>query len=170
MKQLILVGTVRKGRFTGQVADAVEKEFSSAHDVEVFDLKNRDVPHMEERLSNSDNPPADIAELSELVQWCDMLTIVTPEYNHSVPGSLKNCMDYLYSEYSGKAFSYVTVSAGGFGGVRCQSHLHDITLALGGRPGPSMPVSNVRDHFGEEVSEEYLDRISSFREKCESFV
>lgn len=170
MKQLILVGTTRKGRATGLVADAVEEEFSARHEVEVFDLKEREVPHMEERLSNSENPPADVEKFSELVQWCDMLTIVTPEYNHSIPGALKNCLDYLYSEYTDKAFSYVTVSAGGFGGVRCQSHLHDITLSLGGCPGPSLPVSDVRENFDDEVSDEYVERISSFREKCEEFL
>lgn len=170
MKQLILVGTTRKGSYTGYVANAVEEEFSIEHDVKVFDLKERKVPPMEERLSHSENPPQDIVEFAEMVKWCDLLTIVTPEYNHSIPGPLKNCLDYLYPEYGDKAFSYVTVSAGGFGGVRCQSHLHDITLALGGHAGPNMPVSNVRDHFNGQVSEEYHKRITAFREKCESFL
>lgn len=171
MKQLILVGTAREGRKTGLVAEAVEKEFSQHHDVKVFDLKERDVPPMEKRLQYDDNPPEAVKDFAELAEWCDMLTLVSPEYNHSYPGVLKNCLDYLYSEYSGKAFSYVTVSAGGFGGVRSQSHLHDVTLALGGRPGPSLAVSNVGDNFSESgVSKEYLDRISSFREQCQEFI
>jgi len=172
MKQLIIVGTVREGRFTGKVADAVEEEFSKSHQTKVFDLKEEEVPAMKNRLSQTDNPPKSIERLSELVKWSDLITIVTPEYNHSIPGVLKNCLDYLYEDYTDKYFSYVTVSAGGFGGVRCQSHLNDITLALGGKPGPSMPVSNVREHFkkDEEFSEEYRRKIRSFREDCQSFI
>jgi len=172
MKQLIIVGTVREGRFTGKVADGVEEEFSKSHQTKVFDLMEEDIPAMSNRLSHTDDPPQSVEKFSELVRWSDLITIVTPEYNHSVPGVLKNCLDYLYEEYTDKCFSYVTVSAGGFGGVRCQSHLNDITLALGGKPGPTMPVSNVREHFDEdkEVSEEYQNKISSFREDCESFV
>lgn len=170
MKQLILVGTVREGRATGKVAEAVREEFSEKHEVKVFDLKEREIPPMEARLQQNENPPEDVVEFSEMVEWCDILTIVTPEYNHSFPGPLKNCLDYLYPEYTGKAFSYITVSAGGFGGVRSQSHLHDVTIALGGRPGPNLPVSNVKNNFGEEVSEEYRSRLSSFREKCETFI
>jgi NAD(P)H-dependent FMN reductase len=171
MKQVIIVGTTRKGRNTGLVAEAVEQEFSEEHDVKFFDLKEREVPTMKKRLQYDENPPEDVEEFSEMVNWCDMLTIVAPEYNHSFPGPLKNLLDYLYSEYNGKAFSYVTVSGGGFGGVRSQSHLHDVTLALGGRPGPSMPVSNVGDHFSDEqVSEDYTERIERFREKCEEFL
>lgn len=171
MKQLILLGTARKGRKTGLVAKAAEEEFSQNHDVKVFDLKERDVPQMEKRLSHDENPPEAVKDFAELVEWCEMLTIVAPEYNHSFPGAMKNCLDYLYKEYSGKAFSYITVSAGGFGGVRSQSHLHDVTLALGGRPGPSLAISNVGDHFSEsKVSDDYLERLNSFREKCEEFV
>lgn len=171
MKQLILVGTARKGRKTGLVAEAVEEEFSKSHETEFFDLKDRNVPPMEKRLSHDDNPPEAVKDFAELVEWCEILTIVAPEYNHSFPGALKNCLDYLYKEYNGKAFSYVTVSGGGFGGVRSQSHLHDVTLALGGRPGPSLAVSNVGDNFSESgVSDEYLERISSFREQCQEFI
>lgn len=168
MKQLIIVGTSREGRKTGLVAEAVEEEFSESHEAKVFDLKNRNVPAMKKRLQYDEDPPEDVAEFSEMVKWSDLLTIVSPEYNHSFPGALKNLLDYLYPEYTGKTFSYVTVSGGGFGGVRSQSHLHDVTLALGGKPGPSLPVSNVGDNFSEEkVSEDYLDRIEGFREKCE---
>lgn len=171
MKQVILVGTTREGRSTGFVAEAVEKEFSEEHEVRVFDLKERGVPSMQKRLQYDENPPEDVKEFSEMVNWCDILTIVAPEYNHSFPGPLKNLLDYLYSEYTGKAFSYVTVSGGGFGGVRSQSHLHDVTLALGGRPGPSLPISNVGENFTEEkVSEDYVKRIERFREKCEEFL
>lgn len=170
MKILVITGTVRKGRNTGDVADKVSAFFSKRHEVQLFDLKERDVPHMEERLSNAENPPEDVEIFAEMVEWSDVITIVSPEYNHSIPGALKNILDYLYPEYNDRIFTYVTVSKGGFGGLRALSHLHDITIALGGLTGPSMPVSNVDQHFAEEeVSEEYQSKMKRFLEQVEDY-
>lgn len=171
MKVLLVTGTTRKDSKTHYVAREACNSFSNENSAELFDLHERNVPMMEKRLSHDDSPPEDVTKFRELVEWCDVIVIVTPEYNHSIPGPLKNLLDYLYSDYNDKAFSYITVSAGGFGGVRAQSHLHDITLALGGRPGPSLPVSNVGDHFSEEtVSDEYSDRLNDFAGKVEAFL
>ncbi|MFO7793408.1 MAG: NAD(P)H-dependent oxidoreductase [Candidatus Nanohaloarchaea archaeon] len=171
MKALLVTGTVREGNKSQQVAKEALNYFSEAGDAKLFDLCEKEVPLMEQRLSHDDSPPEDVKEFRELVDWSDVVILVTPEYNHSIPGALKNLIDYLYEEYDGKAFSYITISAGGFGGVRAQSHLHDITLAVGGRPGPSLHVSNVNEHFSEEnISEEYQERLKSFAEKVEDFV
>ena len=167
MKTLLVTGTVREGNKSQKVAKEALNHFSEA---ELFDLCEKEVPLMEHRLSRSDSPPEDVEEFKELVDWSDVIILVTPEYNHSIPGALKNLIDYLYEEYQDKAFSYITVSAGGFGGVRAQSHLHDITLAVGGRPGPSLHVSNVNDHFGEEISDEYVERLKGFSEKVQEFI
>ncbi len=170
MKILVITGTVRKGRNTGHVAEKVAEFFSEHHEVEVFDLKQRDIPHMEERLSNAENPPEDVEKFSELVEESDVITIVSPEYNHSIPGPLKNILDYLYPEYKDRIFTYVTVSRGGFGGLRALSHLHDITIALGGLTGPSMPVSNVDEHFDQDsVSEEYQAKMERFLDQVEDY-
>ncbi len=171
MKALLITGTVREGNKSQRVAQQALKSFSKTGEAKLFDLCEKEVPLMEQRLSHDDSPPEDVTEFKELVDWCDIILLVTPEYNHSIPGALKNLIDYLYEEYTGKAFAYITVSAGGFGGVRAQSHLNDITLALGGRPGPSLHVSNVNNHFsGEEVSEEYIERLEGFAEKVEDFI
>nr|WP_306059100.1 NADPH-dependent FMN reductase [Natronococcus sp. AD5] len=90
---------------------------------------------------------------------------MTPEYNHSIPGALKNLLDYLYPEYKDKPFSYGTVSGGGFRGVRALSHLHDITLELSAHPGPDLPISNVTDVFEEDgtlIDDTYDDRFEEF--------
>lgn len=171
MKSLLVTGTVREGNKSQRVAEEALNYFSEAGEAELFDLCEKEIPLMEQRLSHDNSPSEDVKEFKELVVWSDVVILVTPEYNHSIPGALKNLIDYLYEEYQDKAFSYMTVSAGGFGGVRAQSHLHDITLAVGGRPGPSLHVSNVNNHFSEEeVSEEYQDRLKSFAQKVEDFV
>lgn len=171
MKALLVTGTVREGNKSQQVAKEALKSFSKSGESKLFDLCDKEIPLMEQRLSHDDSPPGNVQEFKALVDWSDVIILVTPEYNHSIPGALKNLIDYLYEEYDNKAFSYITVSAGGFGGVRAQSHLNDITLAVGGRPGPSLHVSNVNEHFSEEeVSEEYNKRLKNFSEKVEDFI
>lgn len=176
MDFLILVGTAREGRKTIRPARAVRQKFEDAgHDVEFFDLKDRDIPPLGNRTyKESEEPvPEDIQELSQKVEETDCLVIVTPEYNHSIPGVLKNALDYMYPEYDDLPFAYVTDSAGGFGGVRAISHLHDITLELGGLPGPSLPVSNVGEVMGEEgeiIDDSYHDKIETFVENTEEHV
>lgn len=173
MKTLIILGTTRDGRNTVKPAEAVREEFETQVDeVSFYDLKAREIPPLGNRTYvDSEEPvPEDIQELSREVESSDLIVIVTPEYNHSVPGPLKNALDYLYPEYEDKAFSYVTVSAGGFGGIRALDHLQDITLGLNAHPGPSLPISNVSDNFQDgETSEEYVERIKSFVEKSAGF-
>lgn len=172
MKFLVIVGTAREGRKTIHPARAVNKEFQEqGHETTFYDLKEKDIPPLGNRTYRDEGPvPEDIQELSQEVKNSDCIVIVTPEYNHSIPGILKTAMDYLYPEYDDKPFSFVTVSGGGFGGVRALNHLHEITLELGGWPGPELPVSRVSQKFaedGELQDEEFADRIESFVEEVE---
>lgn len=176
MNFLILVGTTREGRKTIRSAKAVEEKFEEAgHNIEFFDLKEKNIPYLGNRSYKEDEKPTpqDIEELSQKVNQTDCLVIVTPEYNHSIPGALKSALDYLYPEYDDLPFAYVTDSAGGFGGVRALSHLHDITLALGGVPGPSIQISNIDDVLGEGgevLDENYHTRLEGFVENAEEHV
>lgn len=166
MKALIVLGTVREGRNSVKPAKAVNEEFQSqGHETTFFDLKEKDIPFLGNRSYVDSEEPVheDVEELSEEVESSDLVVLVAPEYNHSIPGVLKNALDFLYPEYDDKPFSYVTVSAGGFGGIRALDHLQDITLGLGGHPGPSLQVSNVSSNFdGEKPVEEYRDKIEDF--------
>lgn len=173
MNTLIVLGTVREGRNSVKPAKAVKEEFQNqGHETTFFDLKDKEIPFLGNRsyVESEEPVPEDVEEFSEEVKSSDLIVLVAPEYNHSIPGVLKNALDFLYPEYDGKAFSYVTVSAGGFGGVRALDHLQDITLGLGGLPGPSLPVSNVSSNFeGEEPSEEYRGKIENYVEEAQEF-
>lgn len=175
MKFLIIVGTVREGRKTIDAASTALNKFSeNDHETVLYDLKEKDIPYLgNRRYVDSEQPvPEDIEELGQEVEEADCLVIVTPEYNHSIPGALKNALDFLYPEYEDKPFVYITDSAGGFGGVRAVSHLNDITLALGGLPGPSLQVSNIGSKYenGELVDEELSQRFDGFVQKSEAHV
>lgn len=172
MKLLIVVGTSREGRNSIHPAREAREKFEEAgHEAEIFDLKEHEIPFLGELRHRTENPHPDVEKFGQKVEESDGLVLVTPEYNHSYSAELKNALDHLYPEYEDKAFFYITVSAGGFGGIRALSHLHDVTLELGGFPGPDLPVSKVSQIFedGELVDEGYEERFTDFVEACGDF-
>jgi len=170
MKFLIVVGTSREGRNSIYPAREARDQLSDlGHDAELFDLKNYDIPFLGLQRHTTEDPHPDVEEFGQKVEKSDGIILVTPIYNHSYSGELKNAIDHLYPEYDDLPFSYITVSAGGFGGIRALPHLHEVTLELGGHPGPDIPVSNVKSIFedGELVDDEYRE---SFREFAEEYI
>jgi NAD(P)H-dependent FMN reductase len=99
------------------VARFVHKRLGSRENVEtqIIDLKELNLPIMEERLRFRNDPPPGLVEFSEKMNRAHSIVIVTPEYNNGYPGVLKNTLDYLLPEYRRKPFGIVTVSGGGFG-------------------------------------------------------
>lgn len=171
---LLILGTSREGRKTIRAAELVKNRFESdGFDVEVFDPKSNPIPLLSNRRNRAEEPHENVEKLGQLIEKADCIIPVTPEYNHGIPGELKNMLDHFYPEYEEKPFSYVTTSGGGFGGVRSQSHLHDFTLAVNAYPGPSLPISNLSETIsedGELLDENYESRIQSFIEKTEKHV
>jgi len=97
--------------------------------------------------------PASVAALASRIRAADALLIVTPEYNYSIPGVLKNALDWLsrvpQSPLSGKPAAILSASPGMMGGARAQYQLRQILngcgLLLIGRP--EVFVMNARDKF-----------------------
>ena len=175
MHFLLLIGSTRDGRKTVHAAEFLEEKLKEAgHQPEIFDLKEKEIPFLNNRTySDEGEAPENAKLLSEKIRETDCLVIITPEYNHSIPGVLKNALDHLYPEYDNKPFSYITTSAGGFGGVRGLSHLHDITLAVNGKPGPNLPISGIRDVFsedGELQDKSYHSRVEDYIKDVEEHV
>ncbi len=168
MRFLVIEGTVRKGRKSIHAASYLTELLGDkGHSAELFDMKEKDVPLLENRRYKEGDTPEDVEFFAKKVEESDGIVIVTPEYNHSIPGALKNLLDYLYPEYEDKPFSFVTVSGGGFGGVRAMEDLRLLTVTLKAHPGPGLPVSRVGEVFdseGEIVDDEYVDRFEGFAE------
>lgn len=173
-KILLIVGTSREGRKTIRAAKLVQKKFEEdGYEVTLFDPKDNPIPLLSNRRNRTDDPHENVELLGQMIEEADCIIPVTPEYNHGIPGELKNMLDHFYPEYEEKPFSYVTTSGGGFGGVRTQSHLHDFTLAVNAYPGPSLPISNLTDTVGEDgelLDESYESRIDGFIQKTERHV
>jgi NAD(P)H-dependent FMN reductase len=121
----IILGSTRPGRNGEQVARWV-LEIASARDdaeYELVDLLDYPLPHLDEPI-----PPSLGQYQNEHTKaWADKIdsfdgyVMVTPEYNHSTSGVLKNAIDYLFGEWANKAVGFV--SYGGAGGARAVEHL-----------------------------------------------
>jgi NAD(P)H-dependent FMN reductase len=128
----IILGSTRPNRNGEQVAKWVYDIASRRSDAEfeLVDLRDYPLPHLDEPL-----PPSMGQYQNEHTrQWADKIAsfdgfvFVTPEYNHSTSGVLKNAIDYLYAEWNNKAAGFV--SYGGVGGARAAEHLRLIAGEL----------------------------------------
>ncbi|MBP8976810.1 MAG: NAD(P)H-dependent oxidoreductase [Bacteroidetes bacterium] len=78
--------------------------------------------------------PNSVLQLKETIQWADAILIATPEYNHSIPGILKNALDWAsiqMNPFNGKVGAIFGASIGINGSLRAQLHLRQILTALG---------------------------------------
>jgi NAD(P)H-dependent FMN reductase len=132
LKIAIIVGSTRPGRNGKAVADWVLGKAASrtGADYELIDLVDFPLPHLDEGI-----PPSAGQYAGEHTKaWAakiggyDGFIFVTPEYNHSTSGVLKNAIDYLYAEWSNKAAAFV--SYGSLGGARAIEHLRAICSEL----------------------------------------
>lgn len=132
VKIAVVVGSTRPGRRSRQVADWVLDRANSrgGADFELLDLADYDLPLLDEPLPPSlgDYRHEHTKVWARTIARFDGYVFVTAEYNHSVPGVLKNALDYLYAEWNNKAAGFV--SYGGAGGVRAVENLRLIAGEL----------------------------------------
>jgi NAD(P)H-dependent FMN reductase len=134
----IIIGSTRPGRNGEQIARwALEQAQQRAGaSYELIDLLDYNLPHLDEAIPASagmyqnDHTKAWAAKIDSL----DGFVFVTPEYNHSTSGALKNAIDFIYAEWNNKAAGLL--SYGSAGGTRAAEHLR---LILG-----ELQVADVR--------------------------
>src|SRR3954468_22272675 len=112
----VLLGTNRKNRQSVHVAKWLVSQIERRDDIEtkLFDASDFALPHRDYGQEIKHLFP----EWRDTIIAADGLIIVTPEYNHGYPGSLKAVLDLLLREYVHKAVAFVSVSAGPWGGTR----------------------------------------------------
>jgi NAD(P)H-dependent FMN reductase len=128
----IILGSTRPNRNGEQVARWVYDIASRRTDAEfeLVDLRDYPLPHLDEPLP----PSMGQYQNEHTKQWADKIAsfdgfvFVTPEYNHSTSGVLKNAIDYLYAEWNNKAAGFV--SYGSVGGARAAEQLRLIAGEL----------------------------------------
>ena len=131
-KIAVILGSTRPGRNGEAVAKWVVEQSAArtAATYELVDLKDFPLPHLDEAVPPSmgqyanDHTKRWAAKIAEF----DGYVFVTPEYNHSTSGVLKNAIDYLFAEWNNKAAGFV--SYGSVGGARAVEHLRLVAAEL----------------------------------------
>lgn len=121
----ILTGTVRANRESIKAAHYIENFGKSLEGVEVVLVDPQELMLIDEGEDVKDPTYTDITSRA------DAFIIVTPEYNHSFPGSLKRMLDSEYDNYQHKPVGLVGVSNGSWGGVRVCEALLPVCHRLG---------------------------------------
>jgi NAD(P)H-dependent FMN reductase len=132
LKIAIILGSTRPGRQGEKVAKWVLENAVQRDDAtfELIDLADYPLPHLDEAMPPSMGMYANdhTKEWSAKIAEYDGYVFVTPEYNHSTSGVLKNAIDYLYKEWNNKAAGFV--SYGSSGGTRAVEHLRLVAAEL----------------------------------------
>lgn len=160
----IILGTPRKARESENVARWVHGKMEEHGDIETqfFDVCDFELPHGEYGPELGDHFP----EWRDAIIRADGLVIVTPEYNHGYPGSLKAVLDLLLKEYIHKAVAFVGVSAGPWGGTRvveaCVPMVRELGLAVTFTDLNFPSVKSKFDANGDLVDMAYENRVKGF--------
>jgi NAD(P)H-dependent FMN reductase len=132
----VLIGSVREGRFGPVVATWVAQRARDhgAFDVDVVDLADVELPLAlpaePPKFAGAAYPrPAGMAELTARLDAADAFVIVTPEYNHSYPASLKTAIDWHFTQWTAKPVAFVSYG-GTAGGRHAVLHLESVFTEL----------------------------------------
>ncbi len=135
LKLKIILGSTREGRFS-EMAGAWIVEQTKKHaefDAELLDLRDFEMPFFDQAATPSSKTepytnPA-VIRWTQKIAEADAFVLVTPEYNHSTSGVLKNAMDWVFPEWNKKAVGFVAY--GTVGGARAVEHLRNVVAEQG---------------------------------------
>jgi chromate reductase len=129
----VLVGSLRKASFNRRAAHALSGLAPEALRLGIVEIGQ--LPHYNQDADDEGTPPAPWLAFRKTVRAADAVLFVTPEYNRSVPGVLKNAIDvgsrpYGQSVWSGKPAAVMSVSPGAIGGFGANHHLRQSLVAV----------------------------------------
>jgi NAD(P)H-dependent FMN reductase len=133
---VILIGSVREGRF-GPVVAAWVAERARDHggfEVDVADLADFEIPlalpaEPPKLAGNAYPRPEGMADLTARLDAADAFVVVTPEYNHSYPASIKAMIDWHFTQWTAKPVAFVSYG-GAAGGRHAVLHLENVLTEL----------------------------------------
>jgi chromate reductase len=172
MKQPITIlgiaGSLRRQSYNRGALRAAQELVPEGATLEIFELDG--IPAFNQ--DDEQNPPAKVAELKKRVRAADAILFVTPEYNYSVPGVLKNAIDwasrpYGDSAWDGKPAAIMGASMGNIATARAQYHLRQSMVFLNMFPlnRPEVMIGNAADRFDangiltDETTKGYIRRL-----------
>ncbi len=168
MRILAVSGSLRAGSYNTNLLRAAAEAAPDGVEVELFEPSAiADLPLYDQDLDGGDVPES-VRRLREVWDAADAILFATPEYNGSVPGGLKNAIDWasrprLEAALTNKTVAIVSSSTGQFGGMWAQADLRKILGIAGARVvGDELPVTRVQqrfDHEGRLTDGELFERL-----------
>jgi len=141
-------GSLRKGSYNKALLRAALEMVPSAAELKVFEIEG--MPLFNQDLEG--NPPQIVKDFKAQIRGADAILIVTPEYNYSMPGVLKNAIDnasrpYGDNAFAGKPVAIMGASVGNLGTARAQYHLRQSCVFLDMHPlnQPEVMVPSAQD-------------------------
>jgi NAD(P)H-dependent FMN reductase len=175
----IILGSTREGRASERFGEwahevaAADERFGS---VELVDLREYELPFLNEAVPPSNGGLSEEAKVfARKIAEADAYLIIAPEYNHGIPGVLKNALDSIYQEWNEKAVGFLSYGAGA-GGARSVEHLKQVTSWLRLAPVPNalhvvhyykQDLAEVKEAQGKEL-DSVLDDLARWGEAMRS--
>jgi chromate reductase len=167
MRVLGISGSLRRDSFNSALLRAAAERLPAGAELIEYE-RLREVPPYDADLEEEGVPEA-VADLREAVRAADAVLVATPEYNHSLPGQLKNALDWIsrpagQGALSGKPAAAIGASTGMFGAVWAQAEARKVLGALGGRVVETeLPIARAADQYVDgrlELSPEQSQQLS----------
>lgn len=168
MNIVAIVGSLRKESYNLKIAKFIKERYKDKLEIEILTLEDL-------QLFNQDlekDAPKEVKNFKDKIRNSEGILFVTPEYNHTIPGVLKNALDWCSREdrpMVNKPSFIVGASTGQVGTARCQIDLRKVLdspgIATLNLPGNLVLVGNVEEKFSEsgqfidERSIEHLDKL-----------
>jgi chromate reductase, NAD(P)H dehydrogenase (quinone) len=153
MRILGISGSLRRDSHNTRLLHAARGALPEGAELAVFDGLGAIPPYSED---DEHAPPASVLALRDAIARADALLVATPEYNGSIPGQLKNALDWLSrplatSPLRGKPVAVIGASTGLFGAVWAQAEARKVLGTIGARVHPGeLPIGGVDEALGDD--------------------
>jgi len=167
MKVLGISGSLRRDSHNTQLLRAAAELLPDGAELELWDGLKAVPPYDED--DDLGEAPAAVADLRDAIAGAHAILFATPEYNHSVPGQLKNALDWASRPLAtnplrNKPVAVVGASVGAFGAVWAQAELRKVLAAIGARVVEGdVAVGHAHEKFDEEgrlVDDDLSDQLA----------
>jgi chromate reductase len=154
MRVLTISGSLRPDSLNTLLLRAAEEQAPAGVQLVRF-AELAAIPPFHGERSDPGERPAAVRELSEQIEAADALLIATPEYNGSIPGVLKNALDWVSTPFPdnvlrGKPVAVIGASTGGYGGMWAQAELRKVLGLTGARVvNGDLSLARAHEHFDE---------------------
>ena len=166
-------GSLRKDSYNKALLRAAAELVPKGAKLEIFDIEG--IPLYNQDLEYE--MPAKVKEFKAKIRSADAILVATPEYNYSIPGVLKNAIDWASrplgdNSFEGKAVAIMSASIGMLGGVRAQYHLRQVFVSLNMYPinKPEVIVPFAKEKFDENGRLKDDETRTKIRELLENLV